>query len=150
MSSTKREHLMQPRTHEVRRRGFVVPQDAATYAAFLPDDFFCRVECDPRDRVEALVRFDSPDSVEDSALFFEERDALALEPSTVLRLSDCLDAEPRLEDSFCCEDSSTESRLTSLLKLLGLPFAVSSCTMRARFRLSNCSNHSSQPTSSSE
>lgn len=45
---------------------------------------------------------------------------------------------------------SAVSRLTSLLKLLFWPPAVSSCTRRASALVSNLSNHSSQEISSSE
>jgi hypothetical protein len=48
------------------------------------------------------------------------------------------------------EELSTLSRLTSLLKLLRWPPAVSSCTIRAKLFSSNFSNHSSQSISSRE
>jgi hypothetical protein len=124
---------------------------SSVHAALRPD-FFCCADFELRALARPLARFVPPlDELEvraDAVFFLEEADVLlgetlALdERVAVPRRADLPDSDVRLERGF--EYSSTEFRLTSLLKLLALPFAVFSCTTSARLLSSNLSNHSFQ------
>jgi len=116
--------------------------------------------------VDPPARFELPESRTEAALFLDVRgrDEPEFEREPEDRELEDREVEDREEedregvavppDEFAFRpdgaDSSTESLLTSLLKLLVLPFAIFCCTTRARLLSSNCSNHSSQLTSSRE